>query len=81
MSTSRRECIKGVSSGAAAADCGRQARVRQGHVSTLLCQLGNIAHRAGHSIDVDRQTGHLVGHADAARYWSRAYEKGWEMSL
>lgn len=57
------------------------AQVREGHISTLLCQLGNIAHRAGHSIDVDGRTGHLVGNADAERYWSRSYEKGWEMSL
>jgi predicted dehydrogenase len=57
------------------------AEIREGHLSTLLCQLGNIAHRAGHSIDIDRRTGHIVGNADAAQYWSRAYEKGWEMSL
>jgi predicted dehydrogenase len=57
------------------------AEVREGHLSTLLCQLGNVAHRAGRSLDVDRRTGHIAGDAEAARYWSRTYEKGWEMSL
>jgi len=57
------------------------AEVREGHISTLLCQLGNIAFRTGRSINVDGQTGHVVGDAEAARYWQRDYEKGWEMAL
>ncbi len=55
--------------------------IREGHVSTLLCQLGNIAYRAGRSLNVDNRTGHIVGDPEAARYWEREYEKGWEMSL
>jgi predicted dehydrogenase len=57
------------------------AQIRDGHISTLLCQLGNIAYRAGRSLNVDAATGHIVGDAEAARYWSRSYEKGWEMSV
>ena len=57
------------------------AEVREGHISTLLCQLGNIAFRTGRSLNVDRQTGHVVGDAEAGRYWQREYETGWEMAL
>ena len=57
------------------------SEVREGHISTLLCQLGNIAHRVGRSLNVDARTGHIVGDPAAARYWERAYAKGWEMSL
>ncbi len=57
------------------------ADIHGGHVSTLLCQLGNIAFRTGRSINIDRATGHVVGDPEAAKYWEREYEKGWEMVL
>jgi len=57
------------------------ADIRGGHVSTLLCQLGNIAYRTGRSLVVDNRTGHIVGDPEAERYWAREYEQGWEMSL
>ena len=57
------------------------ADIREGHVSTLLCQLGNIAYRTGRSLVIDNRTGHIVGDAEAERYWAREYEKGWEMTL
>jgi predicted dehydrogenase len=57
------------------------AEIREGHVSTLLCQLGNIAYRTRRSLNVDGRSGHVVGDQEAAQNWGRAYEKGWEMSL
>ena len=57
------------------------APIREGHISTLLCQLGNIAFRTGRSLNVDNTTGHVVGDPEAERYWAREYEKGWEMVI
>lgn len=55
--------------------------INSGHKSTLLVQLGNIAQRVGHSLDIDPQNGHILKDRDAEKLWSRRYEKGWEMKL
>lgn len=55
--------------------------IDSGHKSTLLVQLGNIAQRVGHSLDIDPQNGHILKDRDAEKLWSRRYEKGWEMKL
>lgn len=55
------------------------ADIESGHKSTLLVQLGNIAQRVGHSLEIDPETGHIIDDASANSYWSRTYEKGWEM--
>jgi len=57
------------------------ADIDSGHKSTLLVQLGNIAQRAGRSLDIDSNTGRILKDKKAERYWSRTYEKGWEMKL
>jgi predicted dehydrogenase len=57
------------------------AGIDSGHKSTLLVQLGNIAQRAGNSLDIDPKTGHILNDKKAKRLWSREYEKGWEMKL
>lgn len=57
------------------------ADIESGHKSTLLVQLGNIAQRVGHSLEIDPETGHILGDEEALKYWSRSYEKGWEMKL
>lgn len=44
-------------------------------------QLGNIAQRVGHSLEIDPKTGHILHNKEAQKYWSRKYEKGWEMKL
>jgi hypothetical protein len=57
------------------------ADIDSGHKSTLLVQLGNIAQRVGHSLNIDPINGHILNDADAQKLWSRSYEKGWEMKL
>ena len=49
-----------------------------GHKSTLLVQLGNIALRSGHTLNIDPKNGHIVDDKNAMKYWAREYEKGWE---
>ena len=57
------------------------ADIESGHRSTLLVQLGNIAQRTGHSLEIDPVNGHILGDEEANKYWSRSYEEGWEMKL
>ena len=46
--------------------------------STQLVQLGNIAARTGHSLQVNPRTGFIIGDPEAQQYWGRDYEPGWE---
>lgn len=49
-----------------------------GHKSTLWMQLGNIAQRVGHTINIDPSNGHIINDSEAMKFWTREYEKGWE---
>lgn len=55
--------------------------IDSGHKSTLLVQLGNIAQRVGHSLEINPENGHILGDKEAQKLWAREYEKGWEMRL
>lgn len=57
------------------------ADIESGHISTLLCQLGNIAIRSGGALETDPSNGHIIGNKKAKKLWSREYEKGWEPTL
>jgi len=57
------------------------ADIDSGHKSTLLVQLGNIAQRVGHSLEIDPSNGHILNDNKAMGLWSREYEKGWGMVL
>jgi predicted dehydrogenase len=52
--------------------------IEDGQKSTLLCHLGNIAWRTGHTVNYDSATGGIVGDADAVALWKREYRPGWE---
>jgi predicted dehydrogenase len=52
--------------------------IEEGHRSTLLCHLGNIAHRTGRTLRCDPKTGMPLLDSEAATLWAREYEKGWE---
>ena len=54
------------------------AEIEIGHKSTLLCHLGNIAHRTGRTMNCNPQNGHILGDTKAMALWERDYEKGWE---
>jgi predicted dehydrogenase len=54
------------------------SEIEIGHKSTLLCHLGNIAHRTGRTLDCNPENGHIQNDKDAASLWKRDYEPGWE---
>lgn len=54
------------------------AEIADGHKSTLLVQLGNIAIRAGNvSLKTNPANGHILDNEAANRYWQREYQAGW----
>ncbi len=57
------------------------APIHEGHKSTLLAHLGNIAHRTGRPIRVDPASGHIPDDIEAQKLWSREYQKGWEPKI
>ncbi len=57
------------------------AEIAEGHKSTLLCHLGNIAHRTNRTLVCDPTNGHIQGDDEAMQYWSREYAPGWEPTL
>lgn len=54
------------------------AEIAIGNKSTLLCHLGNIAHRTGRTLQCDTSNGHIIDDKDAMTFWGREYEPGWE---
>ena len=54
------------------------SEIEEGHKSTLLCHLGNIAQRTGKSLACDGSNGHIVNDSEAQSLWKREYEPGWE---
>lgn len=53
------------------------APIEQGHQSTLLAQLGNIAQRCGRPLKIDPSNGHILDDSEAMKLWTRDYEPGW----
>ena len=54
------------------------SEILEGHRSTLLCHLGNIAHRVNRVLTTSEKDGHILGDDEAMKLWSREYRKGWE---
>lgn len=54
------------------------SEIEEGHKSTLLCHLGNIAHRTGRALKCEAKDGHIRDDKDAMALWTREYAKGWE---
>lgn len=52
--------------------------ILEGHKSTLLCHLGNIAHRTGRTVNSDPRSGHVVGDEEQSELWKRDYDPTWE---
>lgn len=57
------------------------APILEGHKSTLLPQLGNIAFRVGRTLKCDQANGHILNDQEAMQLWAREYEKGWEVKV
>ena len=57
------------------------SEILEGHKSTLLCHLGNMAQRTGHVLHCNPQNGHVLDDPEAAKLWGRAYEPGWEPAV
>lgn len=51
--------------------------ILEGHKSTLLCHLGNIAYRTGRTLRCDNTTGEILDDVEAAEYWQREYDPQW----
>ena len=62
-------------------DAKQTAPIIEGHKSTLLPQLGNIAYRVGRTLNCNPDTGHIQDDKEANQLWSRTYEKGWEVQI
>lgn len=65
-------------------DCVRSRKrpncdIEDGHLSTILAHLGNIALRAGRKLRFDGKTESFPGDDQANRYLSREYRKPWEI--
>jgi predicted dehydrogenase len=54
------------------------SEIEQGHISTQLCHLGNIAYRVNRNLTIDPKTGHILNDAEAQKFWKRDYRPGWE---
>jgi len=52
--------------------------IREGHISTTLCHLGNIAYRTGSVLTLDEASGRPSS-AEGMKLWSVDYEPGWEV--
>ncbi|MDX1947731.1 MAG: Gfo/Idh/MocA family oxidoreductase [Pirellulaceae bacterium] len=54
------------------------ADIAEAHKSTLLCHLGNIAHRVNRVLTTSEKDGHIQGDEEAMQLWGREYRPGWE---
>jgi predicted dehydrogenase len=54
-----------------------QVPVEEGHYSSLLCHLGNIAYRTGRRLVFDPKTETFPGDREASRLLTRTYRKPW----
>lgn len=55
--------------------------ILEGHKSTLLCHLGNIAYRTGQTVNVDTSTGHIIDNSEQQSLWQRAYDPAWQNAV
>lgn len=57
---------------------GLNAQIENGHKSTLLCHLGNIAYRTQRTLKCNSENGHILDDEPAMAFWQREYEPGWK---
>lgn len=54
----------------------QNSRIQEGHVSTMMCHLANIAHRAKADVITDPITGRILNGV-GQQYWTRTYHDEW----
>jgi hypothetical protein len=54
------------------------AEIGEGQKSTMVCHLGNIAWRTGHTINFDPRERKIMGDKAAVALVGRTYRRGWE---
>ena len=57
------------------------SEIEEGHKSTLLCHLGNMAYRTGKSLTCDPQQGGRPQSKEAMELWKREYAPSWEPTV
>ena len=62
-------------------DVSLNSDINDASISTMLCHLGNMAQDAGHTLQIDTQTGKVLNSEKAMKSWKREYAKGWEPKL
>jgi predicted dehydrogenase len=67
-------------------DCVKSGRrpnadIEQGHQSTRLCHLGNVAYRLGRTLKFDAASETIVGDKEATAMLGREYRKGFELPM
>jgi predicted dehydrogenase len=55
-----------------------RSEIEEGQKSTVLCHLGNIAWRTGHTVNFDSKTREVLGDEAAEALVTRTYRPGWE---
>ncbi len=55
--------------------------ILEGHKSTLLCHLGNIAHRTGSTVLSDATNGKVLYDENQQKLWRREYDPAWEKQI
>ena len=55
--------------------------ILEGHKSTLLCHLGNIAYRTGRTVNCDPTNGHVLDDKDQQTLWQREYDPNWREAV
>lgn len=55
--------------------------IQEGHITNLLCHLGNYSQKLGRKLTLDTSNGHILNDQEAMKYWSREYQPGWEMKI
>jgi predicted dehydrogenase len=53
--------------------------IEEGHLSAMLCHLGNISHRTGRVVRFDPAKEQIVGDTAASRLLGRTYRRPWEL--